>query len=181
MKWFRTGEREPLGVSMSGVKLGDRMLMIGGGDPRLLAGTGAKAGLSGRAVVLDESGARSSAAAAEAEREGALVESVTAPWGALPFEAGAFDVAIIRDVLPGASPSVRIACVNEACRVLRPGGRCVLMSGTARTGIGAMLGRRPAAEGYDPRGTLNAAGFLAVRLLAERDGVSFAEGVKPNR
>src|SRR5438094_175662 len=48
MPWFRkTAPADPLAVSMTGVKLGDRVLVIGAGDPALIAALGAKTGLTG--------------------------------------------------------------------------------------------------------------------------------------
>ena len=34
-KWFRTTALDPLSVSMAGVKLGDRVLIVGCSDPPL--------------------------------------------------------------------------------------------------------------------------------------------------
>ena len=52
-KWFKPAALDPLSVSMCGAKLGDRVLVVGCGDPRLVAALGAKAGLSGRACAVD--------------------------------------------------------------------------------------------------------------------------------
>ena len=43
-KWFRPAALDPLSVSMAGVKLGDRVLVIGCSDPLLIAALAAKAG-----------------------------------------------------------------------------------------------------------------------------------------
>lgn len=181
MKWFRRSEPEPLGVTMSGVKLGDRLLMIGGSDPRLLSGVAAKTGLTGRACVVDDSSERTAAAVAEAERQGALVEGFTAQCAALPFSDGDFDVVIIRAVLPALSPALRIACVSEVRRVLRPGGRALVIDGTERSGLSAVLSRQSAGDEGDAVRTLETAGFRAVRTLAEREGLLFVEGAKAAR
>jgi hypothetical protein len=37
MRWFRKPAGDPLAVSMSGLKLGDRLLVLGCSDPRLIA------------------------------------------------------------------------------------------------------------------------------------------------
>ena len=37
MAWFRKSQLDPLAVTMAGVKLGDRLLVIGGSDPGLTA------------------------------------------------------------------------------------------------------------------------------------------------
>ncbi len=175
---------EPLSVAMSGVKLGDRLLVAGCGDAPLIARLAGKAGLTGRACAVDASAEKTARAAAAVEREGVLIEPFTAPWSGLPFDTGSFDVVVIRDVLPGLEPEPRVRCVREACRVLRDGGRCVVIDRGARGGLGALLGGRghePYAAAGGARHALEADGFVAVRTLAEREGLVFVEGVKPNK
>src|SRR4051794_8376335 len=100
MGWFRkTTPSEPLAMTMTGVKLGDRLLVIGAGDPPLIAALATKSGLTGRACVVDADADRLSRAAAAIEREGALVEATCAAWSALPYDAASFDVVIIPRVL----------------------------------------------------------------------------------
>ena len=55
MKLFRIfkSEGEPLAVSMAGIKLGDRLLVLGCGDPMLVAQLAVKTGLTGRAFAVD--------------------------------------------------------------------------------------------------------------------------------
>ena len=52
--WFRKSALESLPVAMSGVKLADRLLVIGASDPALAAALAAKVGLTGRACVVDK-------------------------------------------------------------------------------------------------------------------------------
>jgi ubiquinone/menaquinone biosynthesis C-methylase UbiE len=176
---------DPLAVAMSGVKLGDRVLVLGCSDPHLIAGLAGKAGLTGRACALDESQERTTRAAAAVEREGVLLESFTAPWSALPFDPSSFDVVVIRDVLPPLQPEPRVRCVQETWRVLRDGGRCVVIDRGARGGLGALISGRGGSDHSGAAGgaatALQADGFVAVRTLAEREGLVFVEGVKPNR
>lgn len=184
MRWFRKGaEGDPLAVSMSGVRLGDRVLVVGAGDPLLLAGVAVKSGLTGRACVVDEAEGAASAAAAAAEHEGALVEAITSRVTMLPLDEGSFDVVILRDVLPALTPDRRSGCVSEAHRVLRPGGRCMVIERAPRAGLGALIGRTEV-HGYPggggASGLLEAQGFRAVRTLAEREGFVFVEGVRAN-
>lgn len=183
MKWLRSSEQEPLTVSMAGVRLGDRLLVVGAGDPQLLAGVASKTGLTGRACVVDESETRTTAAVAAAERDGALVEGFAASNGtALPFGDSAFDVVILRNVLPGLDQGQRTVRLSETWRVLRPGGRALVIDGAERAGLQALFTRRTSREGStEARETvlaLEAAGFRAVRTLAERAGLVFTEGVR---
>ena len=183
MFWLKkTASAEPLDVAMSGVKLGDRLLVLGCGDPTLVAQLALKTGLTGRACALDEDAARTARAARVVEREGALVEMLTSPWTQLPLESEGFDVVVIRDALPRIELHHRAALVGEVLRVLRPGGRCVVIEGGGRGGLGALFQGRTANAEYASSGgasrALSAGGFRAVRELAHRGGLTFVEGVK---
>jgi len=174
---------EPLAVSMAGIRLGDRLLVIGCGDPLLIAQLAAKTGLTGRAVAVDAREALVAAAADVAAREGVLLETLTAPWNALPDEGDSYDVVIVRDVLPHLDAAKRSWFLGEAHRVLRPGGRCLVIDGAAKKGIFSGTRGEPIASDYvtagGPAEILTAQGFKAARVLAERDGLLFAEAVKP--
>jgi len=180
MKWFKSPNIEPLEVSMPGVKLGDRLLVIGCSDPILIARLAVKSGLTGRACAVDDSDALATEAAVVARREGALIETERAPGWRVPYDNGAFDVVVLRDVL--SSGSARAAAATESRRVLRPGGRCIAIDGAPRRGLGALLGGRQAAALDADAATraLTSAGFVAVRPLAEREGMLFVEGVRGN-
>ena len=169
MGWFRkTAERDSLAVTMAGVKLGDRFLSIGVRDTRLIAALAAKAGLTGRSCAVDADAARITGAAAAIEREGALVEVTHAPGFTLPFDAGSFDVAVARDVVSAVAPDAAAHLASEALRVLRGGGRVIVIESTKRARI------EPAAL----TAALTSAGFAAVRVLAEADHTIFVEGIK---
>ena len=183
MRFLRKSSSEPLTITMSGIKLGDRLLVLGASDHPLIAALASKAGLTGRTVVVDADAQRTERAAIAVEREGALIEPVTAPWGMLPLDPESFDVVVIRDVLPHVPEHDRGRAVQEAHRVLRPGGRCLVIDGAPRGGLGALFSRgesgaSDASAGGAP-GTLGAHGFRGTRTLAERDGIAFTEGIKP--
>jgi ubiquinone/menaquinone biosynthesis C-methylase UbiE len=182
MAWFRkTAPTEPLAMTMTGVKLADRLLVIGAGDPQLIAALAAKAGLTGRAAMVDADSARVAHAAAAIEREGALAETICAPWNALPFEPASFDVAVIRDVLPAMAHDERARLLLEVFRVLRAGGRVIVIDQAPRGGIAGLIGGRAIDASYGEEGAtgaLSSVGFAATRVLAERDGMKFVEGAK---
>lgn len=165
---------------MAAVKLGERMLSVGARNPALTARLAVKAGLTGRACVVDDDEARLAKAAAAIEQEGALIEPVRAPYGMWPFDAGSFDVAVIADLLQTLTPDVRVRCVSEVLRVLRPGGRAIVLEPAPRGGIGALINRQAASDpNYAGAAkALAREGFAAVRQIAEADGVTYVEGIK---
>ena len=180
MAWFRkTQKAEPLPVTMAGVKLGDRFLAVGVRDPALIAVLAARAGLTGTACAVDADEAAVIKAAAAIERDGVLAEVARAPWGMWPYNADSFDVALIRDLLPTLTSDSRWRCVSDVLRVLRPGGRAIVIEPAPRGGFGALLNRQAVDPDYPGAvKTLKDGGFAAVRKLAERDGVLYVEGIK---
>jgi ubiquinone/menaquinone biosynthesis C-methylase UbiE len=184
MPFFRkSAPTDPLAVTIAGVKLGDRFLAVGMRDTALVAALAAKAGLTGRACAVDADEARVTAGAAAIEREGALVEAVRAPWGMLPYDDSSFDVAVLRDVLMVLPVQARALAANEVLRVLRAGGRVLVIEPAPRGGlVGAILNRQQSDPDYEASGgaltTLTQAGFVAVRRLAEHDGQIFVEGIR---
>jgi len=180
---FRRGaDPQLLVVGMTGVKLGERFAQIGCVHGGRLGAVAAKVGLSGRAVAVvpDEvSGARARKGAAEA---GVLVEVETAPPTDLPLENDAFDLVVIDDtggLLGELPPGARGDTVRETQRILRPGGRLMIIGRGAASGIAGLLGHAPAGPAFDPQPALVAGGFRSVRKLGEREGLVFVEGVKP--
>jgi sarcosine/dimethylglycine N-methyltransferase len=183
MRWLKKAPSEPLTVAMAGIKLADRVLVAGCSDRALIAALAIKAGLTGRACAVDTDRARVDATARAVERDGALVETFATPLTSLPFEAAAFDVVVLRDVLASAAVSDRQAIVAEAQRVVRPGGRCLVIETSAHSSLGGLLARPVNPEFLAGGGApplLLSAGFAAVRTLAEREGLTFVEGVKRN-
>ncbi len=180
----RAGDPHMLVVGMTGVKLGERVAQIGCPHGGRLAAIARKVGLSGTAVAFvpdDASAARARKGAAGA---GVLVEIQTAPPTRVPADDGAFDLVVI-DETAGLLASVpaddRAGAVLEALRILRPGGRVVVIGSVRRGGLGGLLTRAPSAPPFDPEPAFQAGGFRAVRRLAERDGLMFVEGIKPRQ
>jgi SAM-dependent methyltransferase len=185
MRWFKKPAGDPLMVSMCGVKLGDRLLVLGCSDTALIAALATKAGLTGRAVIVDESDEARTRAHAIVEKDGVLVESFTSPFNSLPFEAHAFDVVVMRNVMAVIRADLRLPAVAETTRVLRPGGRCLVINDVRRGGLASLVGIHAGdespASGAATVGLLGEVGFRGARTLAEREGLVFVEGVKPGQ
>ncbi len=120
-----------------------------------------------------------------AAREGVLVEIATRVAGGLPYEAGAFDVAVI-DSSDGSlgtmTASDRQSTLRETAHAVRPGAR-VLVIEASRGGLRALFGGARVDPSYrtpdGAKAALEEAGFRPVRLLAERERLRFTEGLKP--
>jgi ubiquinone/menaquinone biosynthesis C-methylase UbiE len=173
-------------VGMTGVKLGDRVVQIGCAHGGRLAAVAAKVGLSGRAVAIvsdEASAARAQKASADA---GVLIEVERAPSTKLPIEDGSADLAIIDDTAGafGAQRAEdRAATVRELARILRPGGRAMIIGAAPRQGLAALLSGGSHAPSLAASGeatkVLDADGFRGSRTLADREGLVFVEGIKP--
>jgi SAM-dependent methyltransferase len=173
-------------VSMAGVKMGDRLVQIGCAHGGRLAAVAAKVGLSGRAVLVAPEEAAAARARKAASDAGVLVEIEVAPLSRLPAEDGAFDLAVVDEtggLLATMRPEDRVAAIRELARVLRPGGRVVMIGAAVRGGLGALLTRAQSGPPFVASGqatlALEANGFASARVLAEREGLVFVEGIKP--
>ena len=165
---LRKFTQESLPVAMSGVRMGEKLLQIGPDDPTLMGAIAAKVGLSGSAaaVAADESSAEK--ARAGAAKAAALVDLQVAPLDALPFPDDGFDVVVVHSTkgwLASMADTARLAVVRDAFRVLRSGGRIIVIE-SPKTALADVVE------------LLSTAGFRPARLLAEREGYRFAEGLK---
>jgi SAM-dependent methyltransferase len=178
--------RDPLAVAMSGVRLGERVLQIGVDDARLVGQIAAKTGLSGAAACVVADQAQAASAKAGADRAGVLMDIDVAAPGELPHPDGAFDVTIVHSAagrLASFDETVRRRLLGEAARVLRTGGRIIVIEGGTQAGLRSLLRPAPAAQAaYNAAGGvlagLRAAGFSPVRELGDREGLRFVEGLK---
>ena len=179
-------DTEPLAIKMSGIRLGERLLQIGLDDAKLMAAMAVKIGLSGTTAVVAADEAEAARARGAASNAGALVDVRVARYDAMPFEADAFDVVIVnsrRGLLRDLRASGHVAAaLHEARRVLRHGGRVITIEAGPKSGLGGVLTPYKPDPDYEAAGgavaLLQAAGFRPVRILAERDGFKFTEGLK---
>lgn len=169
-------------VGMTGVKLGDRLVQIGCAHGGRLSAVAAKVGLSGRTAVVVPDDASAARASKGAEQRGVLVEIVIAPPTRLPLDADAFDLAIVDDTsgfLAMMPPDDRATTAREVLRVLRAGGRVIVVGATPPSGLAGLFTRARSLPEFDARPSLEAGGFALTRVLGEREGLRFTEGLKP--
>jgi SAM-dependent methyltransferase len=173
-------------MAMSGVRLGERLLQIGVDDPAVLGALAAKVGISGHAAVvtLDERSAeRARRGVADAST---LADVAVTTDGTLPFDEGAFDVVVVHSVsglLAFLDADVRARLLQHVLHATRIGGRVIVTEAGVRSGVMAKLAPAPKKdERYEAAGgtiaAMQAAGFKPVRLLADRDGLRFTEGLR---
>jgi len=174
---------EPLAITMSGVRLGERALQIGIDNPGIAAAIAAKTGITGLATMVVPDEAAAAAARAAVAETGALADIHVGPLNALPFADGAYDLVVIHAVaglLSTLAPDVRGQMMAECRRVLRVGGRLLVLEAGSPTGLRGLFGGTAGPEGTTgaAENALAAAGFRAVRTLGDRQGYRFIEGLK---
>lgn len=178
-------KRDSMPVTMTGVRMGERLLQIGMDDPALVATLAAKVGLSGTAAVAVNNERDAERARAVAANTGVLIDVQVAPWSALRLAADAFDLVVVQATggfLASMTPEDRVASLQQAYRTLRPGGRIVVVESAPRGGLAALLRGHRVDEHYaaagGAEGALKAEGFRPVRTIGEAEGFRFTEGLK---
>jgi hypothetical protein len=177
----RARQIDPLHVTMTGVKMGERFLQIGCDDAALLGGLASKVGLSGACAVAAFDEQAAARARSVGAKVGALIEVQAAGSGSFTLDPSSVDLVVVDDTrgtfarMPDAD---RRRALDAARLALRAGGRIEVVERVALTGLFGGHITRP--ERYDVESDLTAAGFKPVRLLAEKDGVRFVEGLKGN-
>jgi ubiquinone/menaquinone biosynthesis C-methylase UbiE len=178
--------RDPLVIAMSGVRLGERLLQIGVDDSAVLGALAAKVGISGHAAVVTMDERSAERARAAIVNASTLADVSVTSDGTLPFDDGSFDVAIVHSghgLLNALDNERRLRLLRETLRVSRAGGRVIVIEAGERSGMKALLAPAPKRdELYEAAGgtvaAMEAAGFRPVRLLADRDGIRFTEGLR---
>jgi ubiquinone/menaquinone biosynthesis C-methylase UbiE len=164
--------RYDLIAAMIGPKLGDRLLLIGCADGRLLAAVGKKTGLTGTNAAVEPDKETATRVLTQATNEGVLADVYAAPDATLPFDVDSFDIVVIP--FPVDAGAGLAAPLREAFRVLRNGGRVSVIGRTGRGDDSSASGEAP----LPIIAAIQQAGFRAARVLAERDKLVFYEGLK---
>ena len=162
----RTADGPNAAFAMVGAKSSDEVLVLGARDLSLAADIGAVTRLNGRTVIVGEAAGDEARVNDAANRAGALLEFVKAPLTPIPFAAGTFHILVVPD-FDGWPPETRGPRLNDAIRVLRPGGRVILLIKQTK---------QPASK--EILDSLSVAGFSAARRLAEAEGTEYYEARK---
>ena len=176
-----TSTRDPLPVAMSGVRMGERLLQVGLADARVMTMLASKPGISGRAALIARDDREATRAQSAAAGAGILIE-VHVARDRFPFDDGSFDVAIVHGTgaLSTLADEDRATMFRECFRLLRTGGRVLVFEAGTRGGLAALLSTQRG-RASDPNATMAAlkrGGFHSVRVLADREGYRFIEGLR---
>jgi ubiquinone/menaquinone biosynthesis C-methylase UbiE len=148
------------------IAAGDAVLDAACGTGRLAVAARAVVGSTAPVVGLDHSAAMRARARRRSDRAGADLEVTDGDVGRLPFPDARFDVVVLSLVLHELTPDQAARAIDEARRVLRDGGRVVVVDFVRSHGA---MGRLRAhlmlhgaiAAGAPDLGALLAAGGLA--------------------
>ena len=171
-------------VGMTGVKLGDRFAQVGCAHGGRLAAVARQVGFSGHSVAIVPDEASAARARKGAAQAGVLLDVEIAPLTQLPLPDGSFDLVTVDDT-DGLLATMRAddlaRTAYEVQRILKPGGRLMVIGSGQRRGMSALFARAQSGPPFDAAAAFQVDGFRSVRRLAEREGLVFVEGIKPRQ
>jgi ubiquinone/menaquinone biosynthesis C-methylase UbiE len=162
-------------ATLARLTAGESVLDVGCGTGTLALAAKRAVGDAGSVVGVDASADMIALATAKASRSGTAVSFRTAAAERLPFADATFDVVLSTLMLHHLPAPLRRECVREALRVLRPGGRMLVVDFSApSTRRGGLLSRLHRHGGVPPdaiAALLADAGFH----IAERGSVGVSD------
>lgn len=183
--FLRKSRLEPLPVMMTGVRMGERLLQVGFDSAATITALARKVGMSGTNALATPSEADAERARSASAAGGVFIDVQATPSLRFPFEPGTFDLVVVhstRGLIAAAAPNERVALLQESFRMLRPGGRVIVIERGKRGGLAALFGSQQEDTHYaaagGAAGALKAEGFAAVRVIGEAEGYKFTEGVR---
>ena len=175
MALFRKGPSPFMtALAMIGAKPGDRALVAGRPDARLVAEVARSTGLNGQTLLAAPASLRKAYEAAAAEA-GVLIEMLDLPADAtdLPGADGTHDLAVLHFDLHEIVGTTRQQLARSALTAVRPGGRVILIEGRRRSGL--LSKRAPTVPADAVLALLAGAGGVAARVIGSEDDVTYFE------
>lgn len=179
-------------LDRAAVAPGDAVLDVGCGTGTQALLTLARVLPGGSVIGLDINPRMIAAARRKICRAGAAIEVVQGDATALPFDADRFDVVMVTTVLHMIATPEHPTCLAEARRVLKPGGRLVLIDYAGKLETRRHMSARHGPHGrfdlHELRDVVAEAGFEAIRegdlgwlslsyLVAERPSRAAVSGI----
>lgn len=150
-------------LALAALRAGEQVIDIGCGTGTTAILAKRQVGPAGAVCGIDASTQMIARAHRKASRAGVKVEFREAPAQALPFPDSQFDVAVSTLMLHHLTPAARVELAAEAYRVLRPGGRFLLIDfekGPARKSRWRVPHRHGSVEASEIAEVLARAGFV---------------------
>lgn len=165
LPFLRKPEREePLVVSMTGVRLGDRLLFVGS-TITFFRPLAARVGLSGQTTVVAPD---AHALKERAERDGLLIDAATG----IPAD-GSYDLAIVE------ARSGWANALKSVAAAVRRGGRLIVIAGEPRGWLDRLRGpgETPPSDAEIVQ-HLVAAGWMSARSIGAHEELRFVESFR---
>ena len=177
----QTGRVRALPLDLAAVRPGERVLDVGCGTGNLALAAARRVGPGGTVVGIDAAPEMIAVARAKARRAGREVQFQLAAVEALPFPDRSFDVVLSSLMIHHLPADLKRRALTEIRRVLRPGGRIVIIDVQPLTRplrpwepgwLLTRLHRLPVHPGADPQ----AGGVALAALLRETGFAAVAHG-----
>jgi ubiquinone/menaquinone biosynthesis C-methylase UbiE len=126
-------------LNLADLEPGDLVLDVGCGTGTLLLAAAERVGPSGAVHGVEPSPEMAARARDKAEARGVPLDVVEGSAGSLPYPPGSFDVVFCTLVLHHLPESIREVAIREMRRVLRPGGRVVIIDWQRPKSLGGAI------------------------------------------